>query len=74
MSECGYTPDYIDLHMDIPRLAALNKFWQVCPPLTISIAGIAAALGVKMPEPRKPDELLSKARAEAAVFNRGSHG
>jgi hypothetical protein len=31
-------------------MAAIVKRWEVVPPLSVSIAGIAAALGVKRPE------------------------
>lgn len=36
--------------MTLPRMAAIAKRWEEVPPLSISIAGIAAALGVKKPE------------------------
>jgi len=33
--------------MDFPRLRYLNRHWEKTPPLPISVAGIAAFLGVK---------------------------
>lgn len=31
-------------------MSAISKHWEIVPPLSVSIAGIAAALGVKKPE------------------------
>jgi hypothetical protein len=49
--------------MTLPRMEAVIKRWETVPPLSVSVAGIAAALGIKH-EPKKApeqnmDELMS---------------
>lgn len=71
MSECGYTWEYIDMHMTIPKLIALIARWKIVPPLAVTLAGIASALGVEMKS--KGDEsgsrLLAEAQRAAALLN-----
>jgi len=54
----GWTWDYIEWNIDLPRLTALNKQWKQLPPLPIQMARIANYLGYKPSiEPKKNDEL-----------------
>lgn len=39
----GWTWDYISEHVDLPRLAALNDYWSVHPPVHVMVA---AYLGI----------------------------
>jgi hypothetical protein len=50
MDAFGWSWEYIDEEMTLPRMAAISKHWDKIPPLSISLAGIAMALGVKKPE------------------------
>ncbi len=40
----GWTWEYIDDHIDIPRIRALTSYWRLHPPLHIVVP---AALGIK---------------------------
>lgn len=40
----GWTWDYIAEHVDLPRLAALNTYWDNHPPVHVMVA---AYLGIK---------------------------
>ena len=40
----GWTWEYIDAHMDVPRLLAMRRFWQKYPPLRDMVQ---AYLGIK---------------------------
>jgi len=51
----GWSWEYIDEEMTLPRMEAITKRWEVVPPLSVSIASIASALGVKR-EPKKAPE------------------
>lgn len=42
----GWTWEYIDEEVTLPRLDAIIKHWQQVPPLSVSAAAIASALGV----------------------------
>ena len=46
ISQTGWTWEYIDAHMDIPRLLAMNRHWRQHPPLQ---AMVQAYLGIKPP-------------------------
>lgn len=76
-AECGYTFEYIDRQMTIPRLVALNKYWDMVPPLGASVYGIARALGVGAEkEARKAQEAgenIGEAKQMAAVLNAGAN-
>lgn len=39
MASTGWTWDYIGDHLDLPRLAALNKYWRLYPPVHLLVAG-----------------------------------
>ena len=43
----GWTWDYVEWQLDIPRLLALNAHWSRLPPPSLQLARIAAALGLK---------------------------
>jgi hypothetical protein len=47
----GWTWDYIDQQMTLPRLLALTRVWETCPPVPLSLIMISAALGIKPPKP-----------------------
>lgn len=34
----GYTWDYVEQHIDLPRLAAMNRYWDKHPPVHIMVA------------------------------------
>jgi len=61
----GWSWEYIDEEMTLDRLDAIQKRWDVIPPLSVSTAQIAAVLGVKHEAPRSkqqeqdPNELAS---------------
>lgn len=73
--ECGYSFEYIDRHMTIPRLTALNAYWKVVPPMSVSVHGIALSLGVGSEDrARKAQEEggdVSAAKQLAAGLNAG---
>lgn len=76
MIECGYTWEYVDTMMTIPRLAALQKRWKKVPPLGELVAAIAQVLGVEWGTPSqaaaKDDAAaLAQAKAEALSLNAG---
>lgn len=41
--------------MTLPRLAAIGRHWKRIPPLAVSVANIAAVLGVKRREEDRQD-------------------
>lgn len=43
----GWSWEYVDEEMTLPRMEAIAKHWETVPPLSVSLASIAAALGVK---------------------------
>lgn len=47
----GWTLDYTEWHLDIPRLARLNAYWQMSPPPVVLLSRIAAFLGVRSSSP-----------------------
>jgi len=49
----GWTYEYIDQHIDIPRLISLNSYWQKHPPLHLLAA---AFMGVKGAGAEVPDQ------------------
>ena len=51
----GWSWEYIDEEMTLPRMGAIAKRWEIVPPLSVSVAGIAMALGIKR-EPKKEAE------------------
>ena len=52
ISAFGWSWEYVDEEMTLPRMAAILNHWELTPPVAVSLAGIAASLGVKM-EPKK---------------------
>jgi len=42
----GWTWDYVETEIDIPRLLALNEYWRQYPPLQVMVA---AFMGYKAP-------------------------
>lgn len=47
----GYTWEYIDEFMTLPRYAAICAHWETTPPLSVTAWVIAQSLGAK---PKKP--------------------
>ena len=43
--ETGWTWEYVDEEMTLPRLDGFLKLWKVTPPLRAMLATIASALG-----------------------------
>lgn len=39
----GYTWDYVEQHMDLPRLAAFNRYWVKHPPVHLLVAAYLGA-------------------------------
>lgn len=39
MTSTGWTWDYIAEHVDVPRLLAINKYWDAHPPVHLLVAG-----------------------------------
>jgi hypothetical protein len=53
----GWTWEYIDRFMTLPRLEQLTKTWMEYPPTHISVAGIVHGLAGKKPQaPRAVDD------------------
>ncbi len=66
----GWSWEYIDDHMDIPRLLKMNKFWRENPPLREMVQ---AYLGIKI-EPVKDAGQQSEQDAEAFIRDFASIG
>lgn len=49
----GWTWEYVEEHMTLPRLYALIETWKQQPPAAVSLANIARALGWKPAEPAR---------------------
>ena len=43
----GWTWDYVEWHIDLPRLSALNYQWQILPPVALQMARVTNYLGYK---------------------------
>jgi len=52
----GWTWEYIDDHMTMPRFNAMQRYWSKHPPLHILAAGMAGYRG--KPDLPSPDEVL----------------
>lgn len=48
----GWTWEYIDEFLTLPRLAAMNRYWAVNPPLHLMVQGY---LGYSKPKVRQED-------------------
>ncbi len=53
----GWTWDYVEGNMTMPRLKALHEEWQRHPPLPLMVA---AYLGIKPKEEGTADELIER--------------
>lgn len=74
MTECGYTWEYIDRNMTLPKLNALIERWKIVPPLSAAVAGIAAFLGVTFDTQQASEnaqDMLAKAKSDAMALNNG---
>lgn len=58
----GWTWETIRWELDLPRLAALSKYWEDMPPLHIEVARLGAAFGV--PRPEKSSKTTSSSPAK----------
>ena len=56
----GWTWDYVEEHMTMPRLKALHEEWRRHPPVPLMIA---AYLGIKPQEEGTTEELLERIAA-----------
>ena len=63
--------EYIDDHMDIPRLLKMNKFWRSNPPLRDMVQ---AYLGIQPPDPEKDISKQSEDDADAFMREFASIG
>jgi len=53
-SATGWTWDYVEWHLDIPRLVALNAHWRRFPPPVVQLARIASMVGALLGIDSKP--------------------
>ena len=66
ISQTGWTWEYIDAHMDIPRLIAMNRHWRQHPPLQVMVQNY---LGIKpAPEPRHTAEASVNSETDLEQF------
>jgi hypothetical protein len=65
-AQTGWTWEYVGQHLTLPRLAALNKYWQHNPPLHLG-AGLPGGLGAG-PAREAPADNLEALHAFAADF------
>lgn len=57
--------------MDVPRLVALQKSWDIVPPAAMTLTAIASGLGVKMTKrSKKPPPSVQDAKAFAKTFGK----
>lgn len=57
-AETGWTWEYVDEEMTLPRLDEFTKLWNRHPPLRVAVHAIAIALGMENSTPavkKKPD-------------------
>lgn len=52
VSITGWTWEYIDAHMTLPRLYAMHRSWETLPPPAIQLARIASFFGINL-EPKE---------------------
>ena len=52
----GWTWDYVEWNIDLPRLTALNHQWQILPPIALQMARITGYLGFKNNVPQGSEE------------------
>lgn len=71
MDAFGWSWEYIDEEMTLPRMAAISKHWEQVPPVSITLAGIAAALGVKKPEKANVQQDMSALMGELGGMLKG---
>jgi hypothetical protein len=48
--ETGWTWEYVDEEMTLPRADEFVKLWKITPPLRLVLASIAVALGMPAPD------------------------
>jgi hypothetical protein len=53
----GWTWEYIDACMTLPRLYAMHESWQTIPPPAIQLARIATFLGIAPKEEVEPEQV-----------------
>jgi hypothetical protein len=51
--ETGWTWEYIDDHMDLPRLSAMNRYWENHPPVHIMLKKLGIWAGIEKPPKSK---------------------
>ena len=62
----GWDWDTARRQLDIPRLNALNAYWDDTPPLQVSVAAIARYLGVRFQtQPKAPPHIAAAPGGEA---------
>lgn len=49
----GWTWEYIDHHVTLPQVVALNEFWSHTPPVAIALKRISLYLGMDLPSVSK---------------------
>lgn len=54
MDAFGWTWEYIDEEMTLPRYRAITERWKTFPPLSVTAAAIARGLGIMKPAAQKP--------------------
>ncbi len=67
----GWTWEYIDEEMTLPRYQAICDHWARVPPLAVSAAGIAQYLGAiksQQPAAKQPEERADNRQALLDMF------
>lgn len=62
----GWTWDYIDEYLTLPRLNALIDYWAQCPPMHITAALFA---GIKPAKRAQPGEIIKNAWQGVTTVN-----
>lgn len=65
----GWTYEYIDEHIDLPRLEALTRHWARRPPVHVGVAYLCEAHGIEWkagPDPARSKPVDERERFEAA--------
>ena len=52
----GWTWEYVEESLDLPRLSALTAYWNECPPMHVLVAGF---LGYKPRKQQSQQEQLA---------------
>lgn len=65
----GWTWEYIDESMDIPRLTALNRYWAASPPIHTMLAAFFGYEPNKQQPEKQPDNSDEEMRALLEILH-----